>query len=311
MKQAQAMQFNWIFVVVAGAIILVFFLGFGVQYVGLQKTRENVEASKGIDQIINGLKEQEQFKSIELHNDFTFEFKCDSFVINKDTRSTQYLNGKIIFTQNTSNINTVYAWTKEFKKVYRIDNLVYLADSRRHFYFILDDNVDYVNNLYSGIPSTFDNIEEIKYDDLVIGNTIKGINNEFIFFGSPSQDKIDELKDKGTIIIIDPLTKMIIFDDGQDFIGIIDDSLIYGAIFSGSSSSYKCSYDSLVKKFNTINNIYQKKAQNTQNCCSNGFCDYTNLINAINGLTIDSSDSYVSSIEQMNRENANQCKVIF
>jgi hypothetical protein len=310
MKKAQAMQFNWIFVIVAGAIILVFFLGFGVQYVGLQKTRENVEASKGIDQLINGLKGQEQFKSIEFNNDFTFEFKCDSFVINKDPKSIQYLDGKIIFTQNTSNINTVYAWTKEFKKVYRIDNLVYLVDSRRHFYFIIDGNNEYVDHLYSEVPSTFDNIQEVTYEDVSTGSMIKGINNEFIFFSSPSQDKIDELKNKGNILIIDPLSKLITFEDNKEF-SIIDDSLIYGAIFSGSSSSYKCSYDSLVKKFNIINNIYQKKAENTQNCCSNGFCDYTHLINGLNGLTIDSSDSYVSQIEQINRENANQCKVIF
>ena len=133
---------------------------------------------------------------------------------------------------------------------------------------------------------------------------------DFIFFSNPSQDKIDELKNKGDVIIIDHLNSIIRFDDGQEF-SIIDDSLIYGAIFSGSSSSYKCSYDSLVKKFNIINSIYQKKAENTQSCCSNGFCDYTNLINGLNGLTIDSPDSYVSNIEQMNRENANQCKVIF
>ena len=310
MKQAQSMQFNWIFVVVAGAIILTFFVGFGVQYIGLQKTRENVETSQGIDQIINGLKGQEQFKSIELPSQFTFGFNCDKFIINKDAKSVQYLNGKIVFTQDASNVNTLYAWTKEFKKVYRIDNLIYLADSRRHFYLITDGNEDYAHNLYGGMPSTFENLEEINYNDLTIGNKIKGINNEFIFFSSPSQDKIDELKDKGTIIIIDPLNRIITFDDSQEF-SIIDDSLIYGAIFSGNSSNYKCSYNSLVKKFNTINSIYQKKAENTQNCCSNGFCDYTNLINGFNGLTIDSPDTYVSGIEQMNRENANQCKVIF
>ncbi len=303
-KKGQGMQFNWIFVVVSGAIILVFFAGFGIKYIELEKSKENAQIARSIDNIINGLKGQEQYKTIDISNSFNFEFRCDSFNINNDYQ--QKLNSKIIFASSNIRVNKLYAWTKEFKKAYKVDNLVYLIDANRQYFLIKDGNEDYVNELFIEIPSEFSNIRKISMQELE-NLELKGKNNEFVFFKEPSEDDLNAINAKGTIIVIDTFRGLARF--GQESYKIIDTPLVFGAIFSGSLESYKCSYDSLKEKFSTINNIYIKKAGYLQGCCSVNNCDYTNARQELLSLNIESNSD---NLKLVNDELYNSgCKVIF
>lgn len=309
MKNAQSMQFNWIFVIVAGAIILVFFVGFGMQYATLQKSRESTSISRSIDQMINGLKGQEQYKEIDINTVFNFGFKCDGYIINNDPRSYMNLSGKIIFTQKNYNVKSLYAWVKEFKRGFKVDNVIYLIDKDKKFYLINDGNEQYASEIYNQIPESFTNIKLLSLNELSNVNLI-GNNNELVFFTNPEQNILDQFNSKGDILIIDPASKIVTFENGyiQQF---IDETFVYGAIFSGTYETYKCSYDSLSNKFNVINNIYIKKAQNLQDCCSSGTCDYNLIIQKLIQSNINSPDSNFEELNNLNQNLANYCKVIY
>ncbi len=309
MKKGQSMQFNWIFVVVAGAIILVFFVGFGMQYANLQKSRESTTISRSIDQMINGLKGQEQYKEININTAFNFGFKCDGYIINNDPRSYMNLSGKTLFTQKNYDVKGLYAWIKEFKRGFKIDNVIYLIDKDKKFYLISDGNEQYVNDLYNQMPNSFINIKLVSLNDL---STIKiiGKNNEFVFFTNPEQSILDQFKSKGDIIILDIITKKITFGNG-DSQNFIDNTFVYGAIFSGTYESYQCSHSSLTNKFNVINDIYTQKARNLQDCCSSGTCDYNIIIQKLVQSNINSPDSNFEEINNINQNLANYCKVIY
>ena len=303
-KKGQGMQFNWIFIVVSGAIILVFFSAFGIRYAELQKSKENAQIARSIDNIINGLKGQEQYKTIDISNSFNFKFKCDSFSINNDYQ--QKLNSKIIFANSNIKVNKLYAWTKEFRKAYKVDNLIYLIDANRQYFFIKDGNEDYVNELFIEIPSEFSNIKKISMQELE-GFDIKGKNNEFVFFKEPSEDGLNAIKEKGIVVVIDTARGFARF--GQESYKIMDTPLVFGAIFSGSLESYKCSYDSLKEKFSSINNIYTKKAEYLQGCCSVNNCDYSGARQELLNFNIESNSD---NLKLVNDELYNSgCKVIF
>lgn len=304
MKKAQGVQFNWIFVVVSGAILIIFFSGFGIKYAELQKNRENAEIARGIDRIINGLRGQEQYKTIDINANFKFEFNCDSFTINDNY--VQNLNGKIIFTQDNLKVNKLYAWTKEFKKAYKIDNFVYLVDSNKDYYLIKDGNEEYASKIYNELPSIFTNFKTLYFDELIKSQL--GKNNEFVFFSESSQDQINELKEKGDLLIIDSINNIVTFNKNEKA-KVLNEALVYGAIFSGGYNTYKCGYDQLTEKFSNINNIYTKKAEYLQSCCSTGFCDYSLVKSSLLNYNIESDDNVIKLLNaQLYNSN---CKVVF
>ena len=86
-KRGQGMQFNWIFVVVAGAIILAMFTGFAVKYVDLRESINDAEIGRGLDQIFLSAKSTAQYKTFDIGREFDINFFCDEsvneFIINK------------------------------------------------------------------------------------------------------------------------------------------------------------------------------------------------------------------------------------
>lgn len=312
MKRAQSIQFNWIFIVISGSILLVFFTGFGIRYIDLQKSKENAEIARGIDKIINSLRGQEQYKEIDINTDFSYEFNCDSFKINDDY--VQNLNGKIVFSPKEIKVKNLYVWTKEFRTLFKVDNLIFLVDPNKNIFLISDSNDEnYVQELKNGIPSLFSNIKFVNFND--IGSLdVDGFNNEFVFFNLKEEQYdiihdigVDKrLEDAGEVIFINK--ENVVFEDGRKY-NVLDQTLIYGAIFSGNYESYKCSYDSLVRKFNTIKDIYVKKAENLQKCCSSGFCDYSKIRDSLIELNLEKMDLNIVSIN--NDLYNNNCRVVF
>ncbi len=306
MKKAQSIQFNWIFVVVSGVIILLFFMGFGLRYVDLQKSKENADIARSIDKIINGLKGQEQYKEIDISAEFNYQFNCDSFKINDDY--TQNLNGKIVFSDRNIKVKNLYAWAKEFRTVFKIDNLVYLVDPRKNFFLIRDGNENYVDELKQGMPSIFDDVRAINFDD-ISRLEIKNSNNLFVFFNQPTEDQLSFVKNSGKYMTIDTGKKIAIFDDGKSQ-KTLNDALVYGAIFSGNYEGYECGFEALSKKFDIIKSIYIKKSENLQKCCSSGFCDY-GKINSYLGIFSIENEDYDLLIALNNDLYNNECRVVF
>ena len=48
-KRGQGIQFNWIFVVIAGVIFLAFFAFFGARYYDLEQSKENAKFLRELD----------------------------------------------------------------------------------------------------------------------------------------------------------------------------------------------------------------------------------------------------------------------
>ena len=122
------MQFNWIFVVIAGAIILSIFAGFAVKYMDLRESRNDAEIARGLDQIFLSSKSTAQYKTFDIGRSFDINFLCDQFVINKNHRQ-EY--DYVIFGDDAENARELIIWSREFKHPFRVDNIVYVFDPRK------------------------------------------------------------------------------------------------------------------------------------------------------------------------------------
>ena len=120
-KKAQGMQFNWIFVIIAGAIILAFFLMFTVKYTDLQNNKVSARIANSIESQLDSLKTAEVSTTIE--NNAEINFQCDKFYVNNFI--SKGLSEKLIFSPLIIKGNLL-AWTQEWNYPFSVTNVFYL-----------------------------------------------------------------------------------------------------------------------------------------------------------------------------------------
>ncbi|MBS3172221.1 hypothetical protein J4438_01400 [Candidatus Woesearchaeota archaeon] len=139
MKKAEV-QFNLIFVIVAGVMILAFFLFFTTKYIDLKEKQEAAKISGQIDNLLLGLKFNTQYKELDVPN-FNLNVNCGNITINN--RFTKDLDYVFFATNGTSKKLTF--WVKEVEKGFRIDNVVFIIDNTKKYYSDREFFPDFVN----------------------------------------------------------------------------------------------------------------------------------------------------------------------
>ena len=86
-KRGQGIQFNWIFILIAGILILSSIIFFTIKYVELSNEKDSVFVLGELDLIFMSTKSTPQYKEFTTSFDFNLEFICDGFVVNENYRS--------------------------------------------------------------------------------------------------------------------------------------------------------------------------------------------------------------------------------
>jgi len=130
-KRGQGIQFNWIFILIAGALILGSLLVFGVKYIELQDSRGNAELGRSLDQVFYNTKSTTQFKNFSISSNFDINFECGEFIVNSEYRQPY---DYVLFGSDSENANELIIWSREFKAPFLIDNIVYVFDPEKKIY---------------------------------------------------------------------------------------------------------------------------------------------------------------------------------
>ena len=307
-KKGQGIQFNWIYVVLAGAIILGFFSWFIVRYIDLQNTSLDAKVARNIDSNLLAIKGASQFKPvIDLGDSFAFDFSCDSLTVN--TRHTQKIDDKIIFSSEhitkTRNLNV---WTYGLDAGFFVDNLIYIIDPKQKYYLVYDKDKDFVQTLYDRMPnSLYNNIFISDYAGASLSSAGK---NKFVLFFEPSGEQLEILSSKGKVVSIEAKQsgKITFYDFGSvsvdSFFGY---GLLYGAVFSDSLEQYGCSKKRVLDKLGLLSNIYYTKARNLAKISNDPLCDYNTVSNLLKSFSESARNSDIGvmskSIEPLVYEN--------
>ncbi|HLC56907.1 MAG TPA: hypothetical protein VJJ23_06730 [Candidatus Nanoarchaeia archaeon] len=265
MKKGQDYQFNWIFILVAGIILLIFFAGFGIRYKSLQDKREQANIVRSLNNGINGLNNNNLYTEINIGSK-DVEINCNEISLGEFSQS---FDDKILFADTVN--EKAFVWVKRLNFPYPITNLIYFADLDKEYVFLYNKkSEDFVDKLIDDIPKQ---INVIKTESLVdIGEDAKiiaffNINRQSLW----NYEHIVINLDKETISFGQKMPTVPKESENypleSEEIAYLNEEFLYAAIFS-NNDNYNCGFNEAINKIRLINKIYLERTNLIDKKCS-------------------------------------------
>lgn len=292
-KAAIEVQFNWVFVMVAGALILVFFFGVVQKQRQLSQAKisnsllTNIESIATGAGVSKGTAQSVELPNIGINFDCTFECLCTFSIenIQKEYRD------KIIFAPKLVKAAQVELWTLDWNTPFRVTNFVYATTSNNK-YFIVYDNPG--SSLFKMINKTLpDNVNA----DFVHFSEYQSIENQnyvsakFVFVDTQQQIPpdlgIDDSFRRAEVsaVYINTAGELEFYDKisqrslnfQKKTSSYFGEPAIYAAIFAGDSNAYECNMIAALQRLQSILNLYIARTElmdeknNEDAFCSEGY----------------------------------------
>ena len=315
-KRGMGEQFNWIFVVVSGAIILGFFTMFAFRYIDLEEHKQDLASIRDFGNVLNALGKLsvgDKGASIDSNNPeeglrfgykLNFNYECNEdkarIYINDGLFASYEFTDGVLFSENNNNVNALDLVIKPWKFPFHVTNIIYLSDTAKKYYFVYDSySKEFVDNFEIGDAI---NVEMVKIDELKADK-----NSKIVFFlqKAPSEEKIESLKEDISdveFLYIDLGKKEVSFynsgwEDGISYYG--SDELMTGAIFS-SYDNYECSLGRAFAKLNDTGNVVVERTNVLNQISRKGNCRYNDIADNIRSF-IAGEYNLKDKIEEINK----------
>lgn len=268
-KKAFEMQFNWVFVLIVGAAILVFFTAIAIKQKGVSEASAGITVLKSVQAIVNSASVSTDTTKIVNIPNSKVEIGCNK--ISVGSSSKQYGN-LILFAPGIVSGDKLLTKTSTFSMPYKVANLLYMTSPQVRY--ILIGNNELANQVNKSLSS------ELKKEFYDVIPLLKNENNykvRFVFFEgfdpsvdlAPFADMPDEdvtaLKvsggneEKGALNFYQK--KGIDFEPKgtSSYIGL---SSLLGAVYSDQLENYDCSMQNAFSRLGLIANIYLIRTKN-------------------------------------------------
>lgn len=257
MREKGEFQFNWIFVMIAGALFLLFFISFGVKYKNFQEDKTSIEVLKNFDNTLTAL-QSSSFKTFDsLTLPLIVENKCGRLSSGKKEINTD----NIIFSPKMLN-SKVLIWYQPYKMPFKITSFYYIIPVNAKYYFV-EDSGNLSVSIINGLP------EDIKKKVFAIKSSSLKKDGRLISLN------INNPRDNGISVIGDANEGKVIIN-GKEY-SYTGQELLYGIIFS---DDYGCLLNQVQSKTSSIGQVYKDKI----NIIRNPGCDYSIITNGISKL---------------------------
>lgn len=269
------LQFNWIFVLIAGAIIFIFFMNI----VNKQREFSNIKTAgtiiTSLDSILTGAQISTDTVNIIDMPKADIGFECNRYFIGPVPKQIQR---NIIFSPNLLKGNKIITWTLDWNLPYRVTNFLYLTNPKVR-YIIVNNSDNLGPKLYNELPKEINKelIDKSELTDLIDKNNYKV---KFIFLNNVDDNALLKFKrmpdeEVTAINLIDienlnviPLTGTIEFlqknEDEWQSVGTtyyLKIESLFGAIFAADLDTYNCVMKKAFKKLNLVTKIYLKRSE--------------------------------------------------
>jgi len=289
------MQYNWAFVIIAGAVILAFFVSFTVKYIDIQNKKDSAMVASEIYNSLFALQKSsyQTETPIDLFLRTDLSFSCDKLEVGNFF--SEALEKEFVFAPRSLFTDKIQVFMKSWKYPFKIANLFYLTSSEKKYYIIFDaSSAEFVNSLE--FPKNFNIIKTTTKPNL------NDPNSRIISFTSQNADVKITPGENGYATI-----------NNKQY-PVLGLPLVYGAIFS---SDYPCILDRLLAKFSNMIDIYSAKVDYMS--ALNNNCDYSQLKRTLSLLNerIKSKDyvsinEYSRTLEEQNNNLLNsECQPLY
>lgn len=277
-KAVVEVQFHWIFILIVGAIILLFFTTIILKQKAVSEERLSVDVLNSMDSILTGaIISPQTLHSIDAPN-VDIEFTCEDYSIGRFSKT---LGKYVVFSPDLLRGREIMPWALPWDTPYRVTN----------FLFLTTDNLKYV--VVDNPSETLDNViyEELKVTKQLVSNmdAVKPTNNykiKFIFFdgGDLNTFTVPDLgildKDITAINIkpnpsaqkfgeIDFYKKQGAYFADKKTSYYLTNASLYGAIFAQDKEAYECVMEKALERLNLVTRLQKARAQELTGYVSN------------------------------------------
>ena len=288
------MEFNWMFVIIAGAVILAFFVTFTMRYIDIQNEKDNKIVASDIYNALYGLqKDPYQTETpLDLFLKTDLKFSCKQVEVGNFF--SQSLGKVFVFAPSEINTDKINVFLKPWKYPFKIATLFYLSAPNYKYYILFDStSLSFVNSL--DLPKSFNIIKTTNIPN-------KDSNTKIISFTSQAGDVQLTPSETGYAVI-----------NGKQY-PVLGLPLLYAAMFS---DNYPCIIERLNQKFIEMIEIYKGKVD-YMFTTTNG-CDYSQLKNTLSkmeeSIKNKNYDSLIDLSKTLDEQNNNllssQCQSLY
>jgi|TARA_Y100000031_G_C8231409_1_gene391073 hypothetical protein len=271
-KGAIEIQFNWIFVLIIGAVILIIFSSIILKQKGVSETSKNVLILNNLDAILSGSETSAGTVNMIRMPETEIEFSCKSYSIGELSKQIDVMN---VFSPKILEDSNLISMTLDFSMPYRIINLIYLTEPQYRYILIGEEDNELKNQIIQMLPDEiffeeFSDVNDVNYrgEDktrFVFFDVSVALPPDF--FDVPDKDvnalRIDGTLESGNIEFFQK--------EGNDFTSSGSQNLgssnylgtktLLGAIISDDKEIYECSMKDIFEKINIVTDIYKEKTE--------------------------------------------------
>jgi len=305
-KSQVAIQFNWIFVIIAGALILFFFLSVIYKQKGSSELKISRKVIDQIDAVFTGSEvatstsQRIPMPKVILNficdkNDFS-EFNIDQAGVNRPLPITPVFAPDVV--KGVSMTTFAKAWSVPFK----VTNFLFVTSPEVRYYFIGVPSSGSIRDFYDLLPPNESTTKfmmargEIESTESIVDKNNYKV--KFVFF-APEEPLSTSLsidlppeQDISAVKIVFPtatsLGEVTFYDyDGTfDSVGsvkILTEAEAYGAVFAEDFTSYLCNMKKAFRRFEHVAQVYGKRVTSlratfTGSVCIGNYNDAERLI---------------------------------
>lgn len=333
-KGQVTIQLNWIFVMIAGGVILLFFASLIRSQIKTSEDRLTVQTISDIDKLLTATFIATESYQLTPLPDVSLELGCREYVINEAQHS---LGNRIVFGPSLIQGDDLFSWSKDVSYPFRVTNFLYITSPEILYLFVYPDNDIGINNSYINL--------QLQLRDRIATNIFsaagererQGFNYQFVRSSELAGVVIRNNYHVRTIylgvdpVLSTPLARLpdeavsglqvqiegggslekgrVTYLQKQDYLftpvmnGTFDYltfEFLLGAIFSETTEQFRCNLDKFVTVFLRINEVYTERAELLEETYRDrlSFCEpfYIGPAIRMNNMTNRLSDGYNQSL---------------
>lgn len=271
-------QFNWIFVLIVGGVILFFFINLSMRHRQLSTQKLAGDLLQDLDLIVAGQSVSVGRSTVLDLPPVELEFTCDAYLI---LSRASPIRNSIVFSPPTIAGPKLLTWTQEWKMPFRVANFVYLTSSRAKYYFLTEnaDLEELAEELQRALPIELDiTVRPIADADTLIPPAARTVR--FVYFTEedqgipaiPVQFRDAEAELSALHIVVneddadfdaqlifstqDPRTGQFVRQGQMPTIGL---PALYGAIYTSEFEHYQCSMEKALRRLVVVSTVYAER----------------------------------------------------
>lgn len=304
-KKGFEVQLHWVFVMVAGILILTFFFMMATRQRSLSQTKLEATLSSDVESVLVGAIVSkgvaQSLPSIPQGLDFSCSSGCDCKI--SIGKAEQPFENKVIFSPETLIDRPSVVWSVDWKFPYRIANFLYLTNPDYKYYFVHDDSQlsrslheQLVRNIPPPIMTEGNIYAEVNFESVFVSEvssiTAQDVEHtRFVFVNVEpvSLDNSFRRKSFDAVSIVQQPQAMVRFyeGDGTSFNYVTGKAYaglpsLYGAVFANDVDMYKCGLQSAFKRMAFISLLFAERASKLQAQSESARCNYLSLVSSLN-----------------------------